>query len=175
MRAFCPRIGREDFWDNQQQLKIAQLFDTHILSFRPFITNCWVSASPHVFHRSCRNSNLHLYSGLYIDDDLLDDLGGRVQTGGSLSEALVQIPTGLRDHGDSLDQSLVNPHLVCVPSLASLTTWCLARRDLERLGRKSDGALDAQILGLGSLNELLADLLQALHFAASQGDLNDLR
>lgn len=58
------------------------MFDTHILSFRPFIAVCWVSVCARLFCRSCRNRDLHLYPGLYVDDDLLDDLGGRVQTGG---------------------------------------------------------------------------------------------
>ncbi len=64
----------------------------------------------------------------------------------------------------------MNPHLECVPSLASLTTRRFAGRDLERLGWKPDGALDAEVLGFGSLDKLLADLLQALYFAACQGD-----
>lgn len=66
----------------------------------------------------------------------------------------------------------MNPHFVCVPSLASLTTRRLAGRNLERLRWKADGALDAEVLGLGSLDKLLADFLQTLYFAACQSDAN---
>ncbi len=53
----------------------------------------------------------------------------------------------------------MNPHLECVPGLGSFTTRCLSGSDLKGLGWETDGALDAEILGLGTLNELLADLL----------------
>ncbi len=59
------------------------------------------------------NSNLHLDPSLNIDDNLLDHLRRRVQ----------------------INQPLVNPHLVHIPRLAALSTWCLSRRDLEGLGR----------------------------------------
>ena len=42
--------------------------------------------------------------------------------------------------------------------------------DLEGLGRQADGALGAEVLGLGALDELLADLLERLHLARGQGD-----
>lgn len=42
--------------------------------------------------------------------------------------------------------------------------------DLEDLGGKADGALDAEILGLGALNELGADLLESLDLAGGEGD-----
>lgn len=64
----------------------------------------------------------------------------------------------------------MNPHLERIPGLGALATGCLAGRDLEVLDRQADGALDAQVLGLGALDELLADLLEGLHFAAREGD-----
>lgn len=60
---------------------------------------------------------------------------------------------------NSLNQALVDPHLICVPCFASLTTRCLTGCDLQRFCWKADRALDAQVLGFGSLNELLADFL----------------
>jgi hypothetical protein len=43
-------------------------------------------------------------------------------------------------------------------------------RDLEGLGGEADGALGAEVLVLGTLNELLADLLEGLNLAGGQGD-----
>lgn len=45
-----------------------------------------------------------------------------------------------------LDQALVDAHLVHVPGLGTLTVGRLARSDLQVLGRKADGALDAEVL-----------------------------
>ena len=42
--------------------------------------------------------------------------------------------------------------------------------DLEGLGGQADGALGAEVLVLGALDELLADLLEGLHLAGGQGD-----
>ena len=42
--------------------------------------------------------------------------------------------------------------------------------DLEGLGGQADGALGAEVLVLGALDELLADLLEGLHLARGQGD-----
>lgn len=48
---------------------------------------------------------------------------------------------------------------------------------LEDLGGQAHGALDAQVLGLGALEQLGADLLERLHLARGEGDadLVDLR
>ncbi len=72
--------------------------------------------------------------------------------------------------GNALNQPLVDPHLECVPRLAALAVGRLARGDLEHLRRQAHGALDAQIFGLGALNQLAAHLLQRLHLARRQGD-----
>ncbi len=66
----------------------------------------------------------------------------------------------------------MDSHLESIPGLGTFTTGCLSGGDLESLGRKSDGALDAEFLALGTLNELLADLLEGLDFAGGQGDAN---
>ena len=66
----------------------------------------------------------------------------------------------------------MNPHLKSIPSLRSLTTGRLSGRDLQGLGWEADWALDAEVLGLGTLDELLADLLEGLDFAGGQGDAN---
>ena len=94
------------------------------------------------------NRDLDFYSGLNIDDDLLDHLGRRIQ----------------------VDQSLVNPHLVHVPRLAAFATRCLSRGDFERLRGQADGTLDAQVLSLGALEQFRAHFLEGLHFAGGEGD-----
>jgi len=79
---------------------------------------------------------------------LLDNLGWRVQ----VNEALVDV------HGEH------------VPGLGTLTVGGLTGGDLEVLGGKADGTLDAEVLGLGTLNELGADLLEGGDLAGGQGD-----
>ena len=64
----------------------------------------------------------------------------------------------------------MDPHLVHVPRLGALAAGCLARRDFESFGRQADRALDAQVLGLGALEELGADFFQGLDLAAGEGD-----
>ena len=51
----------------------------------------------------------------------------------------------------------MDPHLKRIPRLTALPTRRLPRRDLQDLGRQPHGALDAQVLGLGALDQLLAD------------------
>jgi hypothetical protein len=69
----------------------------------------------------------------------------------------------------------VDSHLEGIPGLGSFTAGCLAGGDLEGLGRETDGALDAEFLALGTLDELLADLLEGLDFAGGQGDADLVR
>jgi len=64
----------------------------------------------------------------------------------------------------------VDSHLKGIPSLGSFTTGCLSGSDLEAFGWKTDWALNAEVLGLGTLNELLADLLEGGDLSAGQGD-----
>jgi hypothetical protein len=64
----------------------------------------------------------------------------------------------------------VQSHLEGVPGLGTLTTGGLAGGDLEGLSWEADGALDTEILALGALNQLLADLLQSGDLSAGQGD-----
>jgi hypothetical protein len=49
-----------------------------------------------------------------------------------------------------------SPHLVGVPGLGALTARGLAGGDLQVLGGHADGALDAEVLGLGAVDELRA-------------------
>lgn len=72
--------------------------------------------------------------------------------------------------GYLLDEALVDAHLKGVPGLGTLTTGGLAGGDLEGLGWETDGALDAEVLGLGTLNELGADLLEGVDLAGGEGD-----
>lgn len=71
---------------------------------------------------------------------------------------------------DVLDETLVDAHLVAVPGLGALTAGGLAGGDLEGLGGQADGALDAQVLALGALDQLGADLLEGLDLAGGEGD-----
>jgi hypothetical protein len=64
----------------------------------------------------------------------------------------------------------VDSHLESVPSLRTFTARSLTGGDLEGLGWETDWALDAEVLGLGALNELLADLLERLDLSAGEGD-----
>jgi hypothetical protein len=64
----------------------------------------------------------------------------------------------------------VDAHLVGVPGLGTLTVRGLTGGDLEDLGGETDGALDAELLVLGTVDELLADLLERLHVAGGEGD-----
>lgn len=64
----------------------------------------------------------------------------------------------------------MDAHLVAVPGLGTLTARGLAGGDLEGLGGQADGALEAQVLALGALDDLGADLLENLDLAGGQGD-----
>jgi hypothetical protein len=72
--------------------------------------------------------------------------------------------------GNLLNQTLMNPHLEGIPSLRSLTTGRLSGGNLQGLGWETYGALDSEVLGLGALDELLADFLEGGDFSACQGD-----
>ena len=64
----------------------------------------------------------------------------------------------------------MDAQLVHVPGLGTLTARGLAGGDLQVLGGKADRALDAEVLGLGAVDELLADLLEGLDLAGGEGD-----
>lgn len=48
----------------------------------------------------------------------------------------------------------MDAHLKGIPGLGTLTTRGLAGGVLEDLGREADGALDAEVLALGTLDEV---------------------
>ena len=64
----------------------------------------------------------------------------------------------------------MDAHLEGVPGLRTLTVGGLTGGDLKDLGGETDGALDAELLVLGTVDELLADLLEALDVAGGEGD-----
>ena len=99
-------------------------------------------------HNLSSNSNLNLDTCLHVDDDLLNNLGWGIQ----------------------VDQALVNAHLVQVPGLGTLTVRRLTGGNLQVLGGKANRALDTEVLGLGALNELGADLLERVDLAGGEGD-----
>ena len=51
----------------------------------------------------------------------------------------------------------MNPHLISIPRLGTLTVWSLASGDLEDLGGQADGAFDFEILLLCSGDQVCAD------------------
>jgi hypothetical protein len=64
----------------------------------------------------------------------------------------------------------VDSHLKRIPSLRTFTAGCLSGGDLKGFGRETDGALDAEVLGLSTINELLAYLLKRGDLSASESD-----
>lgn len=64
----------------------------------------------------------------------------------------------------------MDSHLKGVPGLGTLTTGGLAGGDLEVLGGEADGALNTEVLRLGTVDELGADLLEGLDLARGEGD-----
>jgi hypothetical protein len=110
------------------------------------------------------NRDLDLDTCLNIDNDLLDNLGGSIET------IFHQHRPSIPYQCNSLNQTLMDPHLKGIPSLGSLTTGSLSGCDLQGLGWEADWALDSEVLGLGALDELLADFLEGGDFSAGQGD-----
>lgn len=95
------------------------------------------------------NGDLNLYTGLDGDgSDLLNDLRGGVE----------------------IDETLVDAHLEAIPGLGTVTARGLTGGDTENLGGETDGTLDLELLVLGTLDEISADLLQVLDVAGGQGD-----
>jgi len=107
--------------------------------------------------RLCSNGDLDLDTSLNIDNDLLDNLSWRIETIVLVSFYssytlfwLIEYPTG---HGvNLLNQALVNAHLKHIPSLGTLSVGGLPCGDLQVLGWQTDGALNAQVLGLCPVN-----------------------
>lgn len=95
------------------------------------------------------NGNLNLHTGFDGDgSDLLNDFRGGVE----------------------IDETLVDAHLETIPGLGTVTARGLAGGDAEDLGGETDGSLNLELLVLGALDEVRADLLQVLDVAGSQGD-----
>ena len=69
-----------------------------------------------------------------------------------------------------IDHALVDPHLESIPGLGTLSARSLTGGDPQGLGGHTDGAFGLEILVLGSLDEVVADLLQGLDVQGGQGD-----
>lgn len=69
-----------------------------------------------------------------------------------------------------VDEALVDAHLKGVPGLGTLTVGGFTGGDLQVLGGEADGSLDAEVLVLGTVDELLAHLLERLDVARGEGD-----
>ena len=64
----------------------------------------------------------------------------------------------------------MDSHLESIPSLRSFTARGLSGGNLEGLRWETDWAFDTEILGLGTLDKLLADLFERGDLSAGQGD-----
>ena len=64
----------------------------------------------------------------------------------------------------------MDAHLVLVPGLGTLTVGGLAGGDVQGLGGQTDGTLDLQGLGAGTVDELRADLLEGGDLARGKSD-----
>ncbi len=86
-----------------------------------------------------------------------------------------------------VNDSLVDPHLIPVPGLGALATWSLTSRDLQDLGRHTNGTFDLQLRLPGTSDKipthcqkefghlclhhtLGVTFLQTLYIAAGEGD-----
>ena len=69
-----------------------------------------------------------------------------------------------------IDDALVDTHLEAIPGLGTFTTRGLTGGDPQGLGGHPDGSLNFEVLILGSLDEVSADLFEALHVPGGQGD-----
>ena len=64
----------------------------------------------------------------------------------------------------------MDAQLVLVPGLRTLTVGGLTGGDLKGLGGKTDGTLDVEGLGAGTLDQLRANLLEGGDLARGKGD-----
>lgn len=69
-----------------------------------------------------------------------------------------------------LYETLVDAHLVLVPGLGTLTVGGLTGGDVQGLGGQTDGTLDLQGLGAGTVDKLRADLLEGGDLARGKSD-----
>lgn len=64
----------------------------------------------------------------------------------------------------------MDAHLEAVPGLGTLTARRLTGGDLEGLGGQADRSLEAEVLVLGALDDLGADLLEGLDLLGGESD-----
>lgn len=69
-----------------------------------------------------------------------------------------------------IDKTLVDLELVAIPCLGTLTTRSLTGSDLQDLGGKADGALDTEVLVLGTVDEVTREFLEVRNIAAGQSN-----
>lgn len=64
----------------------------------------------------------------------------------------------------------MDSHLEAIPGLGTFTTRSFTGGNLQGLGWETDWSLDTEILSLGTLDELTADLLEGLNLLGGEGD-----
>ena len=69
-----------------------------------------------------------------------------------------------------IDDALVDPHLEPIPGLGALSARGLTGGDPQGLCGHAHGTLGLEVLVLGALDEVVADLLQGLDVEGGQGD-----
>ncbi|GMT29333.1 hypothetical protein PFISCL1PPCAC_20630, partial [Pristionchus fissidentatus] len=72
--------------------------------------------------------------------------------------------------GVHVDDALVNAHLVAVPGLGTLSARGLAGGDAKHLGGHADGALNLELLLLGTVDEESAHLNEGSHVLGRERD-----
>ena len=115
---------------------------------------------------SSGNRNLDFDTSLDVDDDLLDDFRRCIKTGRWHHQHLQfqchaqGLPPGQGWKGSLLNQPFMNPHLISIPRLTSLTTRRLPRSNLQLLRWEPHWPFDTEVLRLRTIDQLLAYFLQ---------------
>lgn len=66
----------------------------------------------------------------------------------------------------------MDPHLEHIPGFAAFTIGRLPCRNLQALSWQTDGSLNAEILGLGALDQFLADFFKGGNLSRGKRDAN---
>merc|ERR1712146_346889 len=76
---------------------------------------------------------------------------------------------------EEIDEPLVDTQLVAIPRVGTLTTWRLARRQVQALCRHAHRALHLETLVLSTSNEIRAHLLDVRHILRCERDANAMQ
>ena len=114
------------------------------------------------------DGNLDLDTRLDADrGDLFHNLGRGLHTNGRSAQIQHMRNVGawgleVCDTHMKINEALVNPHFETIVRVGTLAAWRLTRGNTQDLCRHANRALDLQLLVLGAVDQVLADLLQRL-------------